>query len=140
MIVKADSHHLDSIFIIEEASFENPWSYKSFLNELNNKISSNWVYIENNRVLGYTFGWILDLDFHINNIVVKASERRKGIAKKMIDNIIFNLKIKNIFLEVSSSNDRAINLYKKTGFKKNGLRKKYYRNGSDAILYKMEIK
>ena len=140
MIVKANNCHLDSILAIEQASFEKPWSYKSFLNEFNNKISSNWVYLENDRVLGYIFGWILDLDFHINNIAVKSSDRRKGIAKKMIENIIFNVKIKNILLEVSSCNHEAITLYEKVGFEKNGLRKNYYHDGSDAILYKMEIK
>ena len=58
----------------------------------------------------------------------------------MIDNIIFNLKIKNIFLEVSKLNKEAIQLYQKIGFKQNGLRVEYYHDGSDAILYKMEIK
>ena len=140
MIVKANNNHLDGILAIEQTSFEKPWSHKSFLNEFNNKISSNWVYLENDRVLGYIFGWILDLDFHINNIAVKSSDRRKGIAKRMIDNIIFNIKIENILLEVSTYNNEAISLYEKFGFQENGIRKKYYHDGSDAILYRMEIK
>ena len=140
MIIRAENSHLSDIVNIENQAFERPWSFQSFLNEINNKIGSNWVYIKNAKVRGYIFGWQLNDDFHINNIAVHLSERRKGVAKKMIDNIIFNLKIKNIFLEVSSSNDKAINLYKKAGFEKNGLRKKYYQNGNDAILYKMEIK
>ena len=80
------------------------------------------------------------IKFLINNIAVKASERRKGVAKKMIDNIIFSPKIKNIYLEVSRLNNEAINLYERIGFSQNGLRKKYYNNGADAVLYKMEIK
>tara|TARA_Y100001970_G_C14082488_1_gene775506 strand:+ start:329 stop:751 length:423 start_codon:yes stop_codon:yes gene_type:complete len=140
MIVQVDHSHLKSIANIEKKSFENPWSYNAFSNEINSKISSNWVYIINNNVIGYMFGWIIDKDFHINNIAVDASERRKGVAKKMIDNIIFNLNMKNILLEVSRLNKDAINLYEKIGFKKNGLRKGYYRNGADAILYKMKIK
>ena len=140
MIVQANPSHLKSIIDIEKQSFENPWSYDSFLNEINNKFSSNWVYIKNDGVSGYMFGWRLDWDFHINNIAVSVSERRKGMAKKMIDNIIFNLDIKNIFLEVSRLNKDAINLYEKLGFRKSGIRKCYYRNGADAILYKMEIK
>ena len=42
-------------------------------------------------------------------------------------------------LEVSKLNSKAILLYKKLGFKENGVRKKYYSDGSDAILYKMDI-
>ena len=140
MIIKANSNHLNDIINIEKESFEEPWSHQSFLNELNNRIGSNWVYIKNNKVAGYMFGWKLDNDFHINNIAVHLSERRKGLAKKMIDNIIFNLKIKNVFLEVSKLNNEAIELYEKIGFKKNGVRERYYHDGADAILYTMEIK
>ena len=139
MIIKAESNHLREIFDIEKQAFEMPWSPQSFLNEINNIIRSNWVYIKNAKVRGYIFGWQLNNDFHINNIAVHLSERRKGVAKKMIDNIIFNLNIKNIFLEVSKLNKEAIKLYQKLGFKENGIRKKYYHDNSDAILYQMEI-
>jgi len=140
MIIKAQNNHLKDIVVIENQSFQKPWSYQSFLAEMQNNVDSNWVYIRNNEVIGYLFGYKLDYDFHINNIAVCLLERRKGIAKKMIDNIIFNINIKNIFLEVSRLNKEAIKLYEKLGFKKNGLRKKYYYDGSDAILYQMEVK
>tara|TARA_B100001123_G_C14476973_1_gene696791 strand:- start:102 stop:524 length:423 start_codon:yes stop_codon:yes gene_type:complete len=140
MILEANKQHLNQILEIESKSFENPWSHQSFLSELKNSVSSNWVFVRDTQLLGYIFGWDLDADYHINNIAVKPSYRRKGVAKKMIDNIIFSSKIKNVYLEVSRLNNEAINLYEKMGFSKNGLRKKYYNNGSDAILYKMEIK
>jgi len=140
MIVKAKNSHLEDIINIESQSFDKPWSSQSFLNEFLNEASSNWVYVKNNRVIGYLFGWRIDHDYHINNIAVDLLQRRKGVAKKMIDNIIFNLNIKNIFLEVSNFNEEAIGLYQKLGFRKNGARIKYYHDGSDAILYKLKIK
>ena len=140
MIQVANKNHIDQILKIELESYEKPWSYQSFLNEVKNSVGLNLVYTKNNQVLGYLFGWMLDCEYHLNNIAVQKSERRKGIAKKMIDNIIFNFKIKNIHLEVSRLNKDAISLYEKIGFHENGLRKRYYHNGSDAILYKMEIK
>tara|TARA_Y100001970_G_C14091299_1_gene780182 strand:- start:536 stop:958 length:423 start_codon:yes stop_codon:yes gene_type:complete len=140
MILEANKQHLSQILEIESKSFDNPWSNQSFLSELRNNVSSNWVFVKDSQLLGYMFGWILASDYHINNIAVRPSCRRKGVAKKMIDNIIFSSKIKNIYLEVSRLNNRAISLYEKMGFSQNGLRKKYYNNGSDAILYKMEIK
>ena len=140
MILEANKSHLDQICQIEKKSFKNPWSYNSLLTEINNKLSLNRVFMREKKVLGYLFGWNLNDDYHLNNIAVNSFSRRKGIAKKMINNIIFIPKIKNIYLEVSCLNSKAINLYEKIGFKQNGLRKKYYSNGSDAILYKMEIK
>ena len=48
-------------------------------------------------------------------------------------------KIKRIILEVSKNNIAAINMYKKLGFKKVSIRKKYYRIGPSLLdAYLME--
>ena len=59
---------------------------------------------------------------------------------KLLNNIIKKLNLENIYLEVSRINQKAISLYEKIGFKENGIRKNYYSNNTDAILYKMELK
>lgn len=40
-----------------------------------------------------------------------------------------------IWLEVHPANVKAIRLYEKLGFHKTGMRPRYYRDGSEAILY-----
>ncbi|MDD3083647.1 MAG: GNAT family N-acetyltransferase [Candidatus ainarchaeum sp.] len=62
----------------------------------------------------------------MTSLIVNSSERRKGIATKLINFSIEKLpkKIKLITLAVDSKNKNAINLYKKIGFKKYGLLKK----------------
>ena len=139
MLIRVDKDHLDDILLIEKESFKSPWSYKSFLNELNNRVSSNWVYLKKTKVLGYVFGWNIDSDYYINNIAVSPGYRRQGIAVKLLNNII-KLKADNIYLEVSRVNKKAIALYEKMGFKEEGVRKNYYSDNTDAILYKMELK
>ena len=139
MLIRVDKDHLNDILLIEKESFKSPWSYKSFLNELNNRVSSNWVYLKNTKVLGYVFGWNIDSDYYINNIAVSPGYRRQGIAVKLLNNII-KLKADNIYLEVSRVNKKAIALYEKMGFKEDGIRKNYYSDNTDAILYKMELK
>ncbi|WP_031489404.1 GNAT family N-acetyltransferase [Ureaplasma canigenitalium] len=42
----------------------------------------------------------------------------------------------DIVLEVSVNNEKANNFYQKLGFIKNGTRKNYYSDGSDAINYR----
>ena len=140
MIIRASSNHIQDILDIERKCFPNPWSADSFINEINNEIGSNWVYMIDSKLVGYLFGWHIKDEFHINNIAVHKDFRRLGIAEKMIGDIILKFILKNIFLEVSKLNSRAILLYEKIGFKKNGVRKKYYNDNSDAILYKMEIR
>ena len=89
--------------------------------------------------MGYVFGWNIDSDYYINNIAVSPGYRRQGIAVKLLNNII-KLKADNIYLEVSRVNKKAIALYEKMGFKEDGIRKNYYSDNTDAILYKMELK
>lgn len=69
----------------------------------------------------------------INNICVSPDNRRKGIAKKLITNIIKNSKKKNInflFLQVKNNNVGAIKLYKSLGFKEH-----HRFSGSGGITY-----
>ena len=139
IIIEANSSHVKDILDIEIKSFENPWSERSFISEMNNKVSSNWVCVLDSKLIGYLFGWHIKDEFHINNIAVHEKFRRFGIAQNMINNVALEFMLKNIFLEVSKLNSKAILLYEKLGFKDNGTRKKYYSDGSDAILYKMDI-
>ena len=56
----------------------------------------------------------------INNICVSPDNRRKGIAQKLITNIIKNARTKGVnflFLQVKENNVGAIKLYRKLGFK-----------------------
>ena len=50
MLTKANKNHLADILLIEKKSFQNPWSYTSFSNELNSKVASNWVYLKELKV------------------------------------------------------------------------------------------
>ena len=56
-----------------------------------------------------------------------------------IINFCVEKNIKQINLEVSSNNTTAISLYQNYGFKEVGLRKKYYMNKYDAILFTLEL-
>ena len=48
--------------------------------------------------------------------------------------------LKRIYLEVSERNRIAKNLYEGFGFKKQGHRSNYYSDGTNAKMYKLEIK
>lgn len=69
-------------------------------------------------------------------IVVDPNYRRLNIGFKLMNYLIDNSD-KDILLEVASTNDSAIRLYEKCGFKKIGVREKYYRNSDDAYIMKL---
>lgn len=83
---------------------------------------------------------VLD-EAEIITIGVHPDARGTGIAIALLgimENEIKKSGIKKIFLEVSTENIPAINLYKKCGFNQNGRRPKYY-DGVDAILMQKDI-
>ena len=89
------------------------------------------------RIIGFfIFYNVLD-EMHILDITVAKGMQSKGIGSLMLDSVIkinSGRGIKDFFLEVRTSNLKAVNLYKKFGFKIFMLRKNYYEdNGEDAL-------
>ena len=116
MIISAFENHLAEILNIERESFSKPWTEYHFKRDLNNKISVNWVYQNDGHVVGYLFGWKVMDEYHLNNIAVSESFRGNGIGIHLLKNMVSYLKevkVKSVFLEVSSSNLLARKLYEK---------------------------
>ena len=109
-----------------------------FINEFNNNPYAKCIiYEENNNVLGYLYYSDIYERIEINQIEVDESHRNKGIGSKLLKYLIDNNK-KDITLEVKETNDKAIKLYKKYGFKEVAKREKYYQ-GIDGILMERKI-
>ena len=69
-------------------------------------------------------------------IVVKSEYRNRKIGTKLLAYLIAK-SYKPIILEVSDNNKIAIKLYQELNFQEFGMRKKYYQDGSNAILMKL---
>lgn len=70
----------------------------------------------------------------IISVCVKEEYRRLGIARTMIEEML--KKVNSCFLDVKETNIQAIKLYNSLGFEEYFRRKKYYQDGSNAILLK----
>ncbi len=69
--------------------------------------------------------------------VVVAAARRKGVGRALMKAMIDACEergIKSLTLEVRPSNDGALAFYGAYGFSTVGLRKRYYKDGEDAVL------
>ena len=139
----AELHHLEEIVGIEISAFNNPWTRNQIRNDIqSNTDSENWVYIMDEMVTGYVFGWIIHDEFNLNNIAVHPEYLRKSIGTALLRHIIARMTsrdIKLIILEVSAHNFSAQKCYKSIGFTQMGVRKDYYSKEDDAILYNLDL-
>ena len=130
---------IDDILQIEEMCYgAHHWSRESFLTELSNKISTYRCILSNNKCVGYMGMWKIIDEAHVTNLSIHPEYQNRKLAHKLLLASIeecYKEKIKYITLEVRASNEKAIHLYEKFGFKSLGLRKKYYQdNNEDALI------
>lgn len=129
LIKRAKITHIHQVHKIEVESFKRPWSFASFIFEIKNPFSFFYVIEKDKKIIGYFILWDMGEEFHLANIAVKKEERGKGYGRMMLDKILEMAKKENkkrIRLEVRVSNERAIKIYEKFGFKKTRIIKNYY--------------
>lgn len=143
--IKISEMNIDDLTIIKNnllKDFDNFWTFDVLKNELECKNSLYFVAKLNNEILGFAGIKIILDECELMNIVTKKAYRKNGIGNLLL-NLIINkskeLKLTKINLEVSNTNITAINLYKKAGFIKVGLRNKYYNNENSAILMTLNL-
>ncbi|MDR0899352.1 MAG: tRNA (adenosine(37)-N6)-threonylcarbamoyltransferase complex transferase subunit TsaD [Lactobacillaceae bacterium] len=126
--------------ITDNAFIPNPYSLAQIENELKNPNYRYFIALEGKRVVGFV-SYIQSIDtLDLTELAVHTDYQRRGIAQNLIQKSLEFLKpFEALYLEVRSSNFKAINLYTKLGFKKLNMRKNYYSNPEeDAIV--MELK
>lgn len=129
---------LERIAQLEKELFQSPWSIVDFQYEFDNNPFAKYYVLEIERtIIGYVGLWILDDQCQITTIGVDRLFQENGYGSQLMD-FVFHLcqqsHCQNINLEVRISNDKAIALYKKYGFKNVAVRKNYYANHDDAYL------
>jgi len=138
---KAKLRDLPEILKIEKEVFPEPWSFYSFIFELNYP-SNYFVVLEiENEIIGYMIAGEYEESYHLKNIAIKKEYQGKGYGKFLLNHLIEKAKKENkkfVFLEVRISNERAIKFYEKFGFRRNRILKGYYgykEDGYEYVLY-----
>ena len=126
--------HLRQMAQIEQEAFDQPWSERMFIPEVEDENAYYLVGVRGDEVICYGgFHKVLD-EAHI---AVRADSRGRGIGTLLMSELISRarmLGVKYMTLEVRDNNENAIKLYKSFGFTVEGIRKKYYNNVHDALI------
>lgn len=129
---------IDSVLKLEENYLDSSLGREHFLIALKDSYSYYLVAEEDNKIVGYISSTI-DEYSEILNFVVDGSYQGKGIGTKLLLNVVDkarNFNSKSIYLEVNEINQKAISLYIKNGFRKDHVRKNYYKNNDAYVLIK----
>ena len=131
-IEKMKKEYIDDVFEIDKLSVPIPWSKNSIEEELNNMLANFIVAKDDDKIIGFAMCWFVMDECHIGNIAVHPDYRKKGVATKLLNELLKDSKkehgTNNYLLEVRISNEPAISLYKKLGFEELVVRKHYYKN------------
>jgi len=103
---------------------------KHLLKKFNKKNSIFFVVEKNNKLIGFTSGYIavypkffkISKTGHIRDIYIKKPYRREGLGEKLMKAILQHFKNKNIKaaqLTVLTNNKPALKLYQGLGFREN---------------------
>lgn len=132
----------DSKIIASPVDFVDSWNKSMIDSAFNGGRFYGFIEEENGNLKGFiTFSIGLD-DADIESVYVKKEFRKNKLATLLLESALEKIKKENItrvLLEVKEGNIPAISLYSKFGFKKISVRKKYYADGKDALIYLKEL-
>ncbi len=118
------------------------WSKKQWANEFKKEGTKAYGILHSNLVVGIcVFHVILD-EAEINFIAINQKYRNKGFGTYLMSYLIKEcerLDINKLFLEVSHTNFTAEKFYSRFNFFTVGIRRNYYKDGSDALLKEKKI-
>ncbi len=132
---KAD---VKSVYEIEVLSFRTPWSFRSLMGELKNRVAYYTVLEQDGEIIGYCGMWVLFEEAHITNIAIHPSFRGHGYGKQLLHasmRVAASFGAEMMTLEVREHNTVAQRMYDEMDFLQQGRRKRYYTDtGEDALL------
>jgi ribosomal-protein-alanine N-acetyltransferase len=129
---------LPKVIAIERRAFPTPWSLAMFVLELSKPSGICLAAVAERRLVGYLICSRYDMVWHVMNVAVDPDRRRRGVASALLAELyerVGDPDRARFTLEVRRSNDVAIHLYEREGFRAAGLRRRYYQdNGEDALV------
>jgi ribosomal-protein-alanine N-acetyltransferase len=128
---------LPAVLAIERRSFQTPWSLAMFVLELSKPSGICLAALEDGVIIGYLVCSRYDTVWHLMNVAVEPPKQRQGIATALLERLFeqADKPSEQYTLEVRTSNEDAIRLYERFGFRAAGRRRAYYHdNREDALI------
>lgn len=140
---------IDEVMLIECAVHSHPWTPGNFIDALHSGDSIMLLRDAWRQLVGYFVVKSAVDELELLNIAVHPDWQRRGIARSLLDrvaDIAQRTGMSSVLLEVRPSNQRAVAVYERYGFRPIGRRKGYYPapglglTREDAIVMRFNVK
>jgi len=118
------------------------WSEAAVLGELEGPGRHSVVAVEGEDVLGYAVTMRSADLVDLQRIGVRPDRQRGGVARALLEEVLEDAiaqGVNRMLLEVSAVNAAALGFYAAAGFVEIDRRRRYYRDGSDAVVMRRSL-
>lgn len=142
-VIVLDEADIKDLMELEKNCFDYHWTREQFLLGLHKNAFMILGVRREGRLAGYLAMSIIVDEMEILNLAVHPSFRRQGLGELLLSAgfaVCRSKSVRKSFLDVKVSNEPALALYRKFGYKQIGVRKKYYPDTKeDALLFRYDF-
>ena len=134
-----DLRDVSQISQVEDQSFETPWQ-TDFFNDCLEEGYCCRVLEQDGVIQAYAVMSLQARIAHVLNLCVRAESRGRGLGHQLLQTLLDLAREERagaVLLEVRASNELALQLYRKIGFRQVDVRKNYYsgsQGSEDALV------
>lgn len=118
------------------------WPIQMFHDELSQPETRRYIVaVADGAVVGYAGLMCVEPIADVQTIAVAPGYESRGVGTAMLTELIAEAQrrgAKDVLLEVRADNARAQALYRRFGFEQIHIRRRYYRDGVDALIMRRE--
>ena len=118
------------------------WNLKQWEKELRKNYVYAFACFRNYQIVGICVFQKIFCNAELTYLSIHPKFKRIGLGKKLLKETFKQCEsfaIEKIQLEVSDKNLDAVNFYRSFGFETIGIRKRYYKDGSNALLQEKKL-
>ncbi len=137
---------VDEVHALECSVFPHPWSRANFADSLASGYDAWTVRDADGALAGYYLLMYAVDEAHLLDVAVCGARQRQGLGRHLLDCIGARAReqgMLSVLLEVRPSNERALAVYRRYGFREIGRRKGYYPahagQREDAIVMRIDL-
>lgn len=139
-----DAGDLPVVHALEVRLFPvDAWPLQMFHDELAQQDTRHYLVAEvQGQIVGYAGLMCIEPIADVQTIAVVPEQEGRGIGSALLAELIAESRrrrAEDVLLEVRADNPRAQQLYRRFGFEQIHIRPRYYRDGVDALIMRLQL-